>query len=207
RPAESLSVPISAELGVTAEIRDAVKRLLASDRLFLAHDVKQQFRRLSANGWPLPKRFTDPMIMSYVINPGLPSHALANVARDRLKLDVLSRKDVAKTAPLFALDHEIGSTALGAYNGYLGEKSDVTIALKNVLLPELQRDPELVKIYETIELPLIPVLARMEERGIRIDVPLLRSMSNTMGGQLAELEKQIYAEAGTESNLNSPRQL
>src|SRR5436189_6329055 len=47
----------------------------------------------------------------------------------------------------------------------------------------------------------------MEERGIRIDVPLLRSMSNTMGAQLAELEKQIYAEAGMEFNINSPQQL
>src|SRR3954453_2425253 len=76
-----------------------------------------------------------------------------------------------------------------------------------MLTTELQRDPALQKIYETIELPLIPVLARMEERGIRIDVPLLRAMSNTMGAQLAELEKETYAEAGTEFNINSPQQL
>src|SRR5205085_2451750 len=143
--------------------------------------------------------------MSYVINPGLPSHELANVARDRLKLDVLSRKDVAKTAPLFALDPEIGSA--GPYTRYLGEKSDFALSIKEVLEPELRRDPALVKIYETIEMPLIPVLARMEERGIRIDVPLLRQMSNTMGTQLVELERHIYAEAGIEFNINSPQQL
>jgi DNA polymerase I len=207
KPGGSLLVPVAANMGGNAELSEALKRLLASDKLFVAHDVKQQFRRLAANGWPLPRRFADPMIMSYVINPGLPSHALGNIARDRLKVDILSRKDVQKTAPLFALDHEIGATALGPHHQYLGEKSDVTVALKNVLLPELQRDPELVKIYETIELPLIPVLARMEERGIRIDVPLLRSMSNTMGVQLADLETRIYAEAGTEFNINSPQQL
>jgi DNA polymerase-1 len=207
KPGESLLVPIASNVGGNAEISDALQRLLASDKLFVAHDVKQQFRRLAANGWPLPRRFADTMIMSYVINPGLPSHELGNIARDRLKVDIVSRKDVQKTAPLFALDHELGATALGPLQPYLGEKSDVTVALKNVLLPELQRDPELVKIYETIELPLIPVLARMEERGIRIDVPLLRTMSNTMGVQLADLEKRTYAEAGTEFNINSPQQL
>jgi DNA polymerase I len=201
KPAESLIVPIGGEIDA------ALKRLLASDRLFIAHDVKLQMRRLSANGWPVPRRWVDTMIMSYVINPGLPSHELANVARDRLKLDVSSRKDVTKTAPLFALDHEIGSSALSAYQQYLGEKSDVVISLQDVIEPELRKDPALLKIYETIELPLIPVLERMEERGIRVDVPLLRQMSNAMGTQLADLEKRIYAEAGTEFNINSPQQL
>jgi DNA polymerase-1 len=201
KPAESLIVPLD-----DPALAAAMKRLLQSDRIFVAHDVKLQLRRLAANGWPLPKNFTDTMIMSYVINPGLPSHALANVARDRLTRDVLARKDIEKTAPLFALDHEVSGTA-GPYHDYLAEKSDIAVALKNVLLPELRRDPALVDIYDRIELPLIPVLARMEERGIRIDVPLLRAMSETMGAQLAQLEKEIYAEAGSEFNINSPQQL
>jgi DNA polymerase-1 len=202
KPAEALIVPLDNE-----ELANAVKQLLTEDRLFVAHDVKLQQRRLAANGWPLPRRFADTMIMSYVINPGLPSHEFANVARDRLKQDVVSRKDVAKTAPLFAVEHEIGSTAIAPYVTYLGEKSDIALALKSALEPELQRDPALQKIYETIELPLIPVLGRMEDRGIRVDVDLLRQMSNTMAVQLADLEKRIYAEAGTEFNINSPQQL
>jgi DNA polymerase-1 len=202
KPTESLIVPAGEGLD------DEMRRLLASDRLFIAHDWKLQSRRLAAGGWPVPKRFEDTMIMSYVINPGLPSHELPNVARDRLKLDVVSRKDVAKTAPLFALDHEIGSSALSAYQQYLGEKSDVIISLKEVLEPELKREAALQDIYERIEMPLIPVLARMEERGIRIDVPLLQQMSNTMGAQLADLETRIYKEAGgVEFNINSPQQL
>jgi DNA polymerase-1 len=204
---ESLIVPISKSMGGTDEMQRELRKLLESDRLFVTHHAKLQMRRLVANGWPVPKRFADTMIVSYVINPGLPSHELGNIARDRLKLGVQSRKDVAKTAPLFALDHELGSSSVGPYHQYLGEKSDITLSLKEVLEPELQRDPALVKIYETIEMPLIPVLARMENRGIRIDVPLLRQMSNTMGVQLADLEKRIYAEAGTEFNINSPQQL
>ncbi|HEY6843388.1 MAG TPA: DNA polymerase I, partial [Thermoanaerobaculia bacterium] len=202
KPAESLIIPVGEEMD------DPLRRLLESDRLFVAHDAKLQLRRLVANGWPVPKRFADTMIMSYVINPGLPSHELANVARDRLKLDVTSRKDVSKTAPLFALDHEIGSSAFSAYQQFLGEKSDVVISLKEVLDPELERDAALKKIYDQIEMPLIPVLARMEQRGIKIDVPLLQQMSNTMGAQLADLETRIYKEAGgVEFNINSPQQL
>jgi DNA polymerase-1 len=207
KPAESLVVPLAANIGGSDELAGALRALLASDRLFVAHDVKLQMRRLAANGWPLPARFADTMIMSYVLNPGLPSHAFGNIARDRLKIDLTSRKDVAKTASLFEIDHEVGSSPAGPYLQYLAERSDVAIALRDVLEPELRRDNALEKIYETIELPLIPVLGRMEARGIRIDVALLRSMSQTMGAQLADLETRIYAEAGTEFNINSPQQL
>ena len=202
RAGEALIVPVPDE-AMTA----AIRALLQSDRLFVAHDAKLQIRRLHAAGWPVPQRWDDTMLMSYVINPGLPSHSLPNVARDRLKQDVLSRKDVQKTAPLFAVEHEIGSTRLGPYQQYLGEKSDITMALRDVLEPELRRDAALADIYQRIETPLSPVLGRMEDRGIRIELGLLREMSQTMGAQIADLEKRIYAEAGTEFNINSPTQL
>jgi len=200
KPAESLIVPVAERAGGNAELTTPLRALLESNRQFVAHDAKLQMRRLAENGWPVPARFADTMILSYVLNPGLPSHAFGNIARDRLKLDLSSRKDVQKTASLFEVDHEIGASYLSPYQQYLGERSDVAISLRDVLEPELRRDAE-------IELPLIPVLSKMEARGIRIDVDLLRSMSQTMGTQLAELETRIYAEAGTEFNINSPQQL
>jgi DNA polymerase-1 len=200
-PAESLIVPNE------DEFVSALQELFDSGRTFITYDAKAQERRLRAGSLPVPKRWSDVMLMSYVINPGLPSHALPNIARDRLKLDVLARKEVQKTAPLFALDHEVGSSKLGPLQQYLGEKSDVLFALRQVLEPELRKDTALVDIYERIEMPLFPVLARMEERGIRVDVEMLRTMSSAMGTQLAELERQIYKEAGTEFNINSPIQL
>jgi DNA polymerase-1 len=207
RSDEALIVPLSPSVGGNDDWAEVMRDVLRSDRTFVAHDAKEQIRRLAANGWPVPTRWADTMIMSYVINPGLPSHEFGNVARDRLKQDVVTRKDVAKTAPLFASQQELGSTAISAYVPYLGEKPTITLDLRDTLEPDLRRDPALVKIYEEIELPLIPVLARMEERGIRIDVALLAVMSRDMGGQLAELESRIYAEAGTEFNINSPQQL
>ena len=195
RAGESLLVSLNNEA-----LASALRELLESDRLFIAHDAKQQLRALHAAGLPAPKRWADTMLMSYVINPGLPSHELGNVARDRLKQDVLTRKDIMKTAPLFAADHEVTP-----YSQYLGEKSDIALALREVFEPEIK--DELRMIYDKIEMPLMPVLAVMEERGIRIDCDLLRSMSSSMGATLAELEKKIYAEAGTEFNINSPQQL
>ncbi|HWW62343.1 MAG TPA: DNA polymerase I, partial [Thermoanaerobaculia bacterium] len=115
--------------------------------------------------------------------------------------------DVQKTANLFEVDHEVGATKLGPYVDYLGDKSDTILALRDMLEPELGRDPALLDIYDRIEMPLYPVLAAMEERGIRIDVALLRTMSETMGRQIAELERDIYKEAGSEFNINSPQQL
>ena len=207
RASDSLLIPLAKHLGGNDELTAALAELLQSGRELVTYDAKAQSRRLRAAQLPEPGRWVDVMLMSYVINPGLPSHALPNIARDRLKQDVLARKDVARTAPLFELDHEIGSTRLGAYQQYLGEKSDVVFALRTALEPELRRDAALADIYERIEMPLFPVLAAMEERGIRVDVDLLRTMSNTMGAQLAELETRIYEEAGTEFNINSPLQL
>ncbi|MEO8382850.1 MAG: DNA polymerase I [Acidobacteriota bacterium] len=208
---EALLVPVSADLGGTAELTSALREFFAGDRLFVTYDAKAQTRRLDAAQWFVPSRWEDVMLMSYVINPGLPSHALGNIARDRLKTDIGTRKDIQKVAPLFALDHEIGSSPLGAYLQYLGEKPDVILALRDVLAPELRPEQTesaaLPDIYARIEMPLFPVLAKMEERGIRVDTGLLRSMANTMGTQIAALETQIYAEAGTEFNINSPLQL
>ena len=207
RAGESLVIPLATTLGGNEQLSAAMREVLQSDRVFVAHDAKLQIRRLHAAGWPVPLRWDDTMLMSYVINPGLPSHSLANVARDRLKQDIVTRKDVQKTAPLFEIEHEIGSAQLGPYLQYLGDKSDVSMALRDMLDPEVQRDPAIADIYKRIEMPLSPVLARMEERGIRIDVALLDEMSKTMGAQIADLEKRIYAEAGNEFNINSPAQL
>ena len=207
RPSEALVVPIAASMGGTLELNGALRELLSSGTTLVTHDLKLLIRRLSASGWPLPTNAVDTMIMSYVINPGLPSHSFGNVVRDRLQQDVLSRKDVAKTAPLFAIDHEIGASAVGPYLHYLAEKPDAMLSLERVVDPELRRDDALHRIYQTIEMPLIPVLARMEARGIKIDSGFLRQMSNTMAVQLAELEKKVFEEAGTEFNLNSPTQL
>ncbi|MGH9457756.1 MAG: DNA polymerase I [Thermoanaerobaculia bacterium] len=198
-PGRAIVAPLANRLGATDALRDDVRALLGSGRRFLAHDVKAELRKLQGAGWPLPENFDDSMIASYVLQPGAYGHTLEILARERLRRDVISRKDLYKALMVFTLD--------GPACEYLGEKAEMAVCLWRELEPQLAGDPELRKIYDEIELPLIPVLARMEHRGIRIDVDLLAEMSASMGAQLAAVEKEIYAEAGQEFNINSPQQL
>jgi DNA polymerase I len=177
----------------------ALATIFGAERRFIAHDVKTQLRRLHSLGLPEPTRIDDTMIISYVLNPGAYSHELESVARERLKRELGNRKELAKTA------HTLLSE--GAAAEYVGDRAVVTTVLHSMLGRELGNDADLRRIYDEIERPLIRVLFRMEERGIRIDVPLLAQMARSMGDQLSQLEKQIYSEAGETFNINSPSQL
>ena len=226
----------AAVTAVTPKTGAMISSHLASGARVIAHDIKAQLRRMLAAGWKLPEKIGDTMIISYVLNPGLPSHSLENIARDRLARDVMNRKQLSKkraelersgappaikpkqaedqSLPLFAAQASDGAAAElegflvdDAGIEFMGEKAEMAIALHSILDAEMNADPALRDIYERIELPLIPVLTRMEERGIRIDTAFLESMSSTMGQQIDELEKKIYEAAGEEFNINSPAQL
>jgi DNA polymerase I len=199
-PGAAKVVPVGNRLGAREELGAFLRELFAGDRVFLAHDVKAEIGKLVAAGWPAPRRFHDTMIVSYVLQPGAYGHTLEIVARERLRREVPSRKEVFRESTLFTLE----STGICQY---LGEKAEMAVCLWRDLQPQLEADPPLRKIYEELELPLIPVLARMEARGIRIDVGLLREMSRTMGQQLEKLEAEIYRAAGERFNINSPQQL
>ncbi len=186
-------------LTIKPEVRDELQRLFASKRRFIAHDVKQQLRFAVAGGFPQFESYADTMIMSYVLNPGAYGHELENLVRERLKRDVMPRKDfLRKSGTMFDTTGVVE---------YLGEKSDLALQLHQLLAPELKKDEALERIYQTLEVPLVPVLAKMESRGIKIDLELLAAMSKKMGEQLAELETKIYADAGQVFNINSPTQL
>ncbi|HEY0788007.1 MAG TPA: DNA polymerase I, partial [Thermoanaerobaculia bacterium] len=198
-PGAAIVVPIADRHGADPALAAAVRALLASGRKLIAHDVKGELRKLMAAGWQLPRNFDDTMIMSYVLQPGAYGHTLEIMARERLRRDVVTRKQIYQSMTLFTLED--------ASCEYLGEKSEMASCLYAELLPQLNAEPALRKIYDEVELPLIPVLAKMEQRGIRLDVDLLATMSATMGEQLTALEAEIYREAGEEFNINSPQQL
>jgi DNA polymerase I len=137
--------------------------------------------------------------MSYSLNPGAYSHELDSQIRERLGADPHGRKELGDVASLLTLE--------GQPLEYAAQRADQIGGLKELFWPPLEQNAELRQIYDGIEMPLVPVLVRMEERGILIDVDLLRRMSETMGAQIATLEEQIYAAAGERFNINSPSQL
>ena len=90
---------------------------------------------------------------------------------------------------------------------YAAEDADVTLCLHHTLWPQLGEFPKLKKLYEELEQPLVPVLLRMEHRGVLVDRELLRAQRREFATQLLELTKQAHAVAGTEFNVDSPKQL
>jgi DNA polymerase-1 len=107
-------------------------------------------------------------------------------------------------------NHELAEVVLRHLNvtlaGAPGERADYLQRLVPVLRPEVEARG-LAKVYETIDLPLVPVLAEMERHGVRVDPRALEAMSAAMEGEIRELERHIWDLAGIEFNINSPPQL
>ena len=89
---------------------------------------------------------------------------------------------------------------------YAAEDADITFRLKELLARDLKEEG-LLKIFEEIEVPLVPVLARMERWGIKVDASLLEKLSKQAASELTDLESEIYKQAGEKFNINSPKQL
>ncbi|RJR29061.1 MAG: DNA polymerase I, partial [Desulfobacteraceae bacterium] len=145
----------------------------------------------------------DTMIASYVINPGLKQHDLNFLAQHYLNLRKTTFEEVAgkgKGRKCFSdVDLEQASK-------YSCEDADVALRLMEVLGKQLRED-ENEELFYNVEMALIPVLLDMEITGIKIDKPFFSEMSETFSRELDQIEKEIYLEAGTEFNINSPQQL
>jgi DNA polymerase-1 len=97
--------------------------------------------------------------------------------------------------------------SLDIASAYSAEDADITLRLHHVLYPRLCEVPALQKVFETIEMPLLPVLAGIERNGVKIDAPLLARISTELAGRMDELLKQAWQMAEGEFNLGSPKQL
>jgi DNA polymerase I len=90
---------------------------------------------------------------------------------------------------------------------YAAEDADVTLQLHEALWPKLAEDEGLKYVYEEIEMPLVPVLARIERHGVLVDADMLRAQSEELGRQIEAVEHQAYETAGETFNLASPKQI
>jgi DNA polymerase I len=192
----SLVVPLA---GAKPEVLAALRSLFGGRAGFVVHDAKRLHAALDRHGLAVPAALDDTMLESYVLNPGAWNHDLATLAREKLARAVTERKEVFRKQESFSFEDE--TLALAA------EPADLTWRLHTLLSPELAKEPELGRIYRDIEMPLVPILHRMEEAGIRIDTAMLEEMSSSMATQLEALERAIYEAAGGEFNINSPAQL
>ncbi|GAB4394482.1 MAG: DNA polymerase I [Kiloniellaceae bacterium] len=145
----------------------------------------------------------DTMLLSYVVEGGLHGHGMDELAQLHLDYQTIKFKDVAGSGKNQVTFDKV---TLDKALDYAAEDADITLRLYDVLKPRLVTD-RLTTVYETIERPLVQVLAEMELTGIKVDRNTLHRMSNDFAQRLVELEKQIYKLAGREFTIGSPKQL
>ncbi|MBN8713382.1 MAG: DNA polymerase I [Xanthomonadales bacterium] len=146
----------------------------------------------------------DSMLESYVLNATATRHDMDSLARKYLGYETVKYTEVAgkgaRQIPFSQVDVDTACR-------YAAEDADVTLRLHTALWPQLQRTPSLQQVYTDIEMPLVPVLAAMERRGVLIDTDALRRQSQQLGKRMLELQAQAQTLAGREFNLDSPKQL
>jgi DNA polymerase-1 len=146
----------------------------------------------------------DSMLESYVLNSVATRHDMDSMAKKYLGVDTIKFEDVAgKGAKQLCFDQ----VPVDRAGEYAAEDADVTLRLHLTLWPQLAAQPRLRRLYEEIELPLVPVLQRMERVGVLVDREQLRLQSQEMAKQMQEIELAAHKEAGSTFNLESPKQL
>jgi DNA polymerase I len=143
------------------------------------HDYKSAIHTLSRQQIEARGVEHDPMLYSYLLDPTYSSHRIADVALRRFNLKL---------------------------SGGLAEAADITGRLTSVLRVEVEQ-ANLTKLYQEIDLPLVPVLARMEQAGVKVDTAALAKMSTDLERESEAAAKEIYELAGMEFNVGSPKQL
>jgi DNA polymerase I len=145
----------------------------------------------------------DTMVASYVLDPGRRSHSLDALSTDLLGYTPISYAEVAGKGKKQVSFAEV---PLDRATDYAAEDADLALRLRGRFEPELE-EHQLLALFESLEMPLVPVLARMEWEGIRIDAPFFHAMSRRLEKELELLQQDIWSEAGEEFNINSNPQL
>ena len=145
----------------------------------------------------------DTMLLSYVLEGGKHDHKMDSLAQLYLGRSTIPFKDVCGSGKSqITFDH----VALDRARDYAAEDADITLSLWQHLKPRLARE-KVTTMYETVERPLIPVIAQMEKEGIKVDRTELERLSGTFATRIDALEKEIHKLAGHPFTIGSPKQL
>ncbi len=170
----------------------------------IGQNIKYDWTVLQRHGVNLAGVMFDTMLASYLINPDKRAHNLDQIAMDFLDHKMISFQEVTESG-----DRKIQNFSevdIDKAVPYACEDADVTFAAYEKFKPMLESNG-LTKLFDTVEMPLIPVLMRMEMTGIRVDKDRLQELSKDLAFALEQTEQQIYSLAGEEFNINSSQQL
>jgi DNA polymerase-1 len=182
-----------------------LKVLLESSRpAKLGHHLKYDAHVLARYDIALAGMKYDSMLESYVLNSTVTRHDMDSAALKYLGVQTIHYEDVTgKGAKQIGFEQ----VSVDKASDYSAEDADITLQLHQALWPQLQALPSLQKVYETIEQPLVPVLFRMEETGVLLDVELLKRQSTELAKRMLEVQEACHKAAGAPFNVDSPKQL
>lgn len=174
----------------------------------IGHNLKYDLHIFENAGWDTDQitPIDDTMLLSYALHGTLHGHGLDELAQKYLAHTNIS---FASLFPPKTRDADMHFDALDidAAAPYAAEDATITMALYNLMRPQLNKNEKLRELYETCDLPLMPILMHMERAGVLVNKTGLQQLSNVFHEQLTKLESEIWNLAGHEFNIASPKQL
>ena len=186
-------------------VLERLKPWLESDAKKVGHHLKYDAHVLENYGIELRGMAYDSMLESFVLNSTATRHDMDSVAARYLNVQTTKYEEIAgKGAKQIGFD-EVDLDAAGAY---AAQDADITLRLHRTLWPKLQETPDLESLYTEVEQPLVPVLQKMEYRGVLVDAEMLHAQSRELTESIAKLITAAHdAAGGVAFNLDSPKQL
>jgi DNA polymerase I len=210
-PGEAAYVPLAHDYAGAPEqlnreqVLAALKPLLEDRELAkLGHHLKFDAHVLANHGIALAGQRFDSMLESYVWNSVATRHDMDSVAEKYLGTRTIHFEDVAGKGAKQLTFNQVDVARAAEYSA---EDADVTLRIHLALWPKIDALPRLKSLYETVEQPLVPVLMRMEHYGVLVDRELLKAQSGELAEAMHQQERRAHQIAGTEFNVDSPRQL
>jgi DNA polymerase-1 len=203
-PHEAYYVPVPDDQSAAMQILHAFEPVFQDEqKILIGQNIKYDYQVLKNYGVDIRNRLFDTMVAHFLIMPDMRHNmdVLAETYLDYSPVSITTLIGKKGKDQLSMRDVEIEKI-----KDYAAEDADITLQLKQVFAPKLQSN-QLETLFETVEVPLITVLANMEREGIRLDVPALQEFSAQLQQDIVAVDAEIQALAGTKFNISSPKQV
>jgi DNA polymerase-1 len=170
----------------------------------VGQNLKYDMNVLARHGIELKGVVYDTMLESYVLDSTASRHDMDSLSMKYLGHKTIKYEDVAGKGKSQICFSEVELDKAGPY---AAEDADITLRLHETLWPKLQQSESLLSIFREMEMPLVPVLSRIERNGVLIDADMLHEQSTMLAHRLLEVEQQAHDMAGQTFNLASPKQI
>ena len=188
-----------------AQVLEALRGVLEDPaKRKLGQHGKYDIHVLRRHGVDVQGYADDTLLESFVLDAGIARHDMDSLARRHLGMETIRFEDVAGKG---AKQISFAQVAIDDATRYAAEDADITLRLHRVLKPRIEADAGLARVYEDIEIPLVPVLARIEANGVRVDIDELRRQSADLSRRMLAAQQKATELAGRSFNLDSPKQV